>query len=114
MAYRFGIGDTVTWTDKEGVKREGVIKQAGYVPGEGNEPGHYTQDEYGRPGVMIHCPGDSEWSWRFALGSAITVVGGEIRYPEDERTAPKKPQPCSGYGTTHESGHRDCFYCYPD
>lgn len=114
MAYRFGIGDTVTWTDSEGVKREGVIKRAGYVRSEGNEPGRYIQDEYGRPGVLIECPGDSKWSWRFALGSEITVVGGERRYPEDERPALKVPAPCPGYGNKHESGHWDCFGCYPD
>lgn len=112
MAYRFGIGDTVTWTDKEGVKREGIIKHAGYVPGETVADGRWIQDEYGRPGVLIQVPG--EWGYKFALGTDITVVGGERRYPEDEpKQAPVTP-PCPGYGKRHHTGHWDCLGCYPD
>ncbi|MFE5092102.1 hypothetical protein ACFRCI_17355 [Streptomyces sp. NPDC056638] len=113
MAYRYGIGDTVTWTDKEGVKREGVIKEAGYKWDEELGRGSYIQDEYGRPGVLIQVPG--EWGYKFALGSEIAVVGGERCYPEDEpkRNAPMTP-PCPGYGERHHTGHMDCLACYPD
>lgn len=75
MAYRYGIGDVVRFTDRNGMAREGVVKYAGYVDG------HWIQDEYGRPGVTVEVPVDSSRGiahlYCFALASEMTVVGGE-------------------------------------
>lgn len=112
MAYRYGIGDTVRWTDTNDKAFEGVVKASGYQSGEDGYPGRWIQDEYGRPGALVQVPGET--SWRFVLASTMTVVGGECVIPEDIREPVKPPAPCPGYGELHESKHWDCFYCYPD
>lgn len=67
----YGIGDTVRFTDDEGIERTGVIRYAGYMDG------RWIQDEYGRPGVVVEIPRGNATLHLFALASETTVVGGE-------------------------------------